>query len=132
MTALDASALLAIVLAEPEAMDFARFIVTQDCVIAAPTVLEAHLRLADQSLDAQRRALDFLLGRSTIEIVAFDAAHLGVARAALVQFGRGSRHRARLNFGDCMAYAVAKKRDIPLLFKGDDFIHTDIEPALRT
>lgn len=44
--------------------------------------------------------------------------------------GRGSKHPAKLNFGDCFAYALARTRNLPLLFKGDDFIHTDIEPAL--
>jgi ribonuclease VapC len=56
-----------------------------------------------------------------------DQAH--IARAAYRDFGKGSGHPARLNFGDCFAYALAKATDEPLLFKGDDFIHTDVEPA---
>ena len=54
-----------------------------------------------------------------------------LARDAWRLFGKGSGHRAQLNFGDCMAYALAKARGEPLLFKGDDFLHTDIEAALK-
>ena len=132
MIALDASALLAIVLAEPEAMRFARLIVSHDSVVAAPTILEAHLKVGAPAFGPVRQALEFLLGSATVQVIAFDAAHLAIAKAALAQYGRGRGHAARLNFGDCMAYAVAKKLDIPLLFKGDDFIHTDIKSALRT
>ena len=52
-------------------------------------------------------------------------------KAPTGRYGRGTGHPARLNMGDCFAYALAKTRNLPLLFKGDDFIHTDIEPALR-
>jgi ribonuclease VapC len=54
-----------------------------------------------------------------------------IARFAYEVYGRLARHPAKLNFGDCMAYAVAKRLNAPLLFKGDDFIHTDIKPAIR-
>ena len=60
------------------------------------------------------------------EIVPFDAVQLVTARQAYREFGRGSGHRASLNMGDCFSYALAKIRGLPLLFKGDDFIHTDI------
>jgi ribonuclease VapC len=53
-----------------------------------------------------------------------------IAAEAAIRFGRGSRHPARLNFGDCLSYAVAKHLGAPLLYKGDDFVHTDIESAL--
>ena len=52
-----------------------------------------------------------------------------IAREAYRDFGRGSGHPARLNFGDCFAYALAKAMNEPLLFKGDDFTHTDLTPA---
>ena len=72
-----------------------------------------------------------LTDRLDMDIVAFDReqAHVGVE--AHRRFGRGSGHPAKLNFGDCFAYALAKTRNLPLLFKGDDFINTDVEPALR-
>lgn len=63
--------------------------------------------------------------------VAFDVDQLAAARVAYSRYGRGSGHPARLNMGDCFSYALAKSRNLPLLFKGDDFIHTDIEPALK-
>ena len=65
-----------------------------------------------------------------IELVAFDVQHALLARAAWQRFGRG-RHPARLNYGDCMAYALAKAERDTLLFKGNDFAQTDIEPALK-
>lgn len=65
-----------------------------------------------------------------IELVAFTPAHALMARAAWQTYGCG-RHPARLNFGDCMAYALAKAEGAPLLFKGNDFAQTDIEPALK-
>ena len=67
---------------------------------------------------------------SRMEILPFTEAHALRARQAWRDFGR-SRHKARLNFGDCIAYATAKEASAPLLFKGDDFPHTDIVPALR-
>ena len=57
-------------------------------------------------------------------------AHAHIAREAYRDFGRGSGHPARLNFGDCFAYALARALNEPLLFKGEDFTHTDITPAL--
>ena len=54
-----------------------------------------------------------------------------VAREAYRDFGRGSGHPARLDFGECFAYALARTSGEPLLFKGDDFVHTDIAPAVR-
>ena len=65
-----------------------------------------------------------------IEIVAVTPEHARIARAAYRDFGKGSGHAARLNFGDCFAYALAVERSEPLLFKGDDFTHTDVRSAL--
>jgi ribonuclease VapC len=56
--------------------------------------------------------------------------HVQIARSAYRDFGKGSGHPAGLNFGDCFAYALASQTDGPLLFKGDDFVHTDLRPAL--
>ena len=65
------------------------------------------------------------------EIVPVTAEHVTLGRAAYRDFGRGSGHRARLNFGDCFAYALARATAEPILFKGDDFTHTDVIPAVR-
>ena len=61
-----------------------------------------------------------------------DEQQVAAARAAYRDYGRGSGHAAGLNFGDCFAYALAREQGAPLLFVGDDFARTDIEPALKT
>lgn len=72
---------------------------------------------------------DGLINEFGIEIVPFTKEHALIARQAYRDFGKGSGHPAKLNFGDSMAYALARSEREPLLFVGNDFIHTDIEPA---
>jgi ribonuclease VapC len=79
--------------------------------------------------EAAWEPLDALLVRLGVEIVAHDAALARIARMAFLRFGKG-RHAARLNFGDCASYALAKAHNVPLLFKGDDFARTDIGMAV--
>ncbi len=74
--------------------------------------------------------LQTLIDGLPLEIIPFDAAQLDLAKAAYAEFGRGSGHAAKLNMGDCFSYALAKALDLPLLFKGNDFGHTDIASAL--
>ena len=83
-------------------------------------------RLRDETVWQE---LDEFIRDAPIEIVAHDRELAEISRLAFIRFGKG-RHPARLNRGDCAAYALAKKRGIPLLFKGSDFAHTDIVPAL--
>jgi ribonuclease VapC len=121
----DSSVLVAIARGEPEAPTFARLIKgAPSASVSAATILETSLVLRDPEaqgfLDATILSLD---------VIAFDARQLGVAREAYQRFGRGSGHRARLNFGDCFSYALAVTTGEPLLFKGDDFRHTDVTPA---
>ena len=130
MIAVDSSALLAIVLDEADAEILAKTLLSQDCLIGAPTALECHFALRRFGKPKLTRTLQHLLSVRTLEIVPFGSAHLRIAKSALDQYGKGLGHRARLNFGDCLAYAVAKLADVPLLFKGDDFVHTDIAAAL--
>jgi ribonuclease VapC len=73
--------------------------------------------------------LDLFIAEWPVEIVPFDGARLSIAREAFRRHGRGSGSKARLNFGDCGTYALAKVRIAPLLFIGDDFGHTDLEAA---
>jgi ribonuclease VapC len=127
--ALDTSAIVAIAMAEAEAPLFARLIGTERCLIGGPTALESHMVLSGIP---RRRGLDVfdkIMSARRLRIVPFDRRLFGHARAAFERFGRG-RHRARLNFGDCMAYAVARAYDVPLLFKGNDFRQTDIPSAI--
>lgn len=129
MIVVDASALLAVVLDEPERPRFRDLMLSYDCLVATPTVLEAHLALDRIRTRNVHRLLDLLLERPNIDIIAFDRQHLRLARAAFEIYGRGRGHPARLNFGDCMSYALARHRDLPLLYKGDDFPHTDVKPV---
>lgn len=73
---------------------------------------------------------DGLLGDLDILIESVTPEQARIAREAYRRFGKGTGHPARLNFGDCFAYALAKDFDEPLLFIGNDFVHTDIRPAL--
>jgi ribonuclease VapC len=123
----DTSALVAILRAEPDADRFARAIEEADAVrISAATYVELGA-VIDQARDpVVSRRVDELLEVGRIEIEALTVEQARVAREAYRDFGRGSGHRAGLNLGDCFAYALAQVSDEPLLFKGDDFTHTDI------
>ena len=76
------------------------------------------------------RTFDEFLARARIQIAPIDETQARVALEARIRFGRGFGHAARLNYSDCFAYALAKTRNLPLLFVGDDFTHTDIVSAL--
>jgi ribonuclease VapC len=126
---IDSSALIAIVLDEPECEHFSELVVLDGgCLIGAPTLLETSMVLSDRkgasTITGLRKTLRML--RIAVEPFRPDDCH--VALGAFLRYGKG-RHRARLNFGDCMAYALAKTRRRKLLYKGGDFSHTDIEPA---
>ena len=127
----DTSALIAILRDEEDAMAWARAIASAAIRrISAATYVET-AAVIDASRDpiASRRFDDLLHeARFAIEPVTEAQAH--IAREAYRDFGRGSGHPARLNFGDCFAYALAKAMNEPLLFKGDDFALTDITSAL--
>lgn len=130
MIALDTSALVAILTKEPEADAFAAVIRSADhVVIGLPTLFELHIVLAGRSGPKASAAAIETLMVPQIKQTAFDHRHGAAAVDAFVRFGKG-RHPARLNFGDCMAYATAKVADCPLLYKGDDFGQTDIRSAL--
>jgi ribonuclease VapC len=127
---LDSSVIVAIALQEPGFFDLAQFIARNDSVVGRPTILETHMVLRDRSGDEGTAILDRFLAYRGIQILDFDERHLGVARKAFDQFGKGRGHPAQLNFGDCMSYAVAKVHGAPLLYKGEDFRQTDIPSAL--
>jgi ribonuclease VapC len=128
--ALDTSALAAIALYESDAASYAEIIAGHRALIGWPTVFELHMVLCSRIGHAQAR--DFVAGilaDSGTRAVSFDAVLFEAAREAFDTYGRRAGAR-RLNFGDCLAYAVAKANNIPLLFKGQDFLVTDIRPAL--
>lgn len=127
----DSSALIAILRREADAASYAAAIESADaCRISAATLLETAI-VVDGSRDPiLSRRLDDLLREAAISIEPFTEAQAQIARQAYRDYGRGSGHPARLNFGDCFAYALARATGEKLLFKGDDFHHTDIAPAL--
>jgi len=127
----DTSALIAILRDERDAMAYARAIANAAIRrISAATYVET-AAVIDASRDpiASRR-FDDLLREARFAIEPVTEAQARIAREAYRDFGRGSGHPARLNFGDCFAYALAKAMNEPLLFKGDDFTRTDITYAL--
>ena len=129
---IDTSALLAILRAEPDAALYAQAIErARSRRVSAAGFLEAAM-VIDASRDpVASRRFDDLLKEAQVTIEPVTEGQARVAREAYRDFGKGSRHRARLNFGDCFAYALAKDLGEPLLFKGADFTHTDVTPALK-
>lgn len=126
----DTSALMAILLGESDADRFAAAIFDADrCAVSAGSWIELSAVIVRRSYDLHDR-LDVLIRRSSIAIDPVTEAQARLGHQAYRDFGIGSGHKARLNFSDCFAYALAKATGEPLLFKGDDFIHTDITPAL--
>lgn len=123
----DSSALIAILKLEEDGPQYERAIERSPVNrISAGTYLEVSM-VIDRARDplVSRRLDEFLAeGAFVIEPVTASQAH--IAREAYRDFGKGSGHRAGLNFGDCFAYALARELNEPLLFKGDDFRHTDI------
>lgn len=129
MIAIDTSAIIAILLREPEADAFLRLILSEPVIVGTPTLVETCMVLEGKLLGRERETVDRFLAESLIDIVSFDASMFEAAADAFLRYGKGRGHPAKLNFGDCMAYAVAKAHGVPLLFKGRDFIHTDLVPA---
>ena len=128
----DTSALIAILRDEPEAPACAKAIeAASGRRISAANFVEAAI-VIDASRDpvASRRFED-LVREAQIVVEPVTEAQARIARDAYRDFGKGSGHPARLNFGDCFAYALARDTGEPLLFKGEDFVHTDVAPALR-
>lgn len=127
MIVVDTSVLIAILKQEPEGETLLELIDSADhVVIGTPTFFE-YLMVSTGSLGAEQESdARALLDELGVEIIAWTREHADFAMAAFVRFGKG-RHSASLNFGDCMAYALAKALDAPLLFKGNDFAATDVK-----
>ncbi len=127
----DTSALLAILLDESERPEFEQAI-SKDLLprISAASYLEAGIVIDGQGSARRSRLLDSYLAAAEMTIEPLTAEQALIARQAYRDYGRGSGHPARLNFGDCMSYALARAHDEELLFKGNDFTHTDVRAAL--
>ena len=127
---IDSSAIVAIMLGEPEAPLFA-YAIEQDHIrlLSAVSALEINVVMGNRKGPAAIREFDLLLHRTAIEIVPFTGEQFELARAAWLKYGKG-RHSAALNLGDCCAYALARVSGESLLAKGKDFIRTDLRMVL--
>jgi ribonuclease VapC len=123
---LDSSILVGIIRGEPDASRMLDILDSDECAIGAPTLVEARLWCAINLRTGASDWLEHFVDEEPATIVPFSRDMADVASQAFRAFGRGSGHPARLNFGDCMAYAVAAVMRAPLLFKGGDFGHTDV------
>jgi len=127
----DTSAVLAILKMEPEATAFAQAIEATSTVrISAATWLELCIVADGYRNPAIRTRLDQILENPVIVIEPVTAEQAQIARQAYRDYGKGSGHPANLNYGDCFSYALARAKREPILFKGDDFIHTDLHNAV--
>jgi len=128
---IDTSALLAILRDEPDATLYAEAIqVVESRRLSAVSFVEAAVAVDGGRDPVASRGFDELLQEAQIIVTPITEAQARIARDAYRDFGRGSGHPAKLNFGDCFAYALAKATGEPLLFKGKDFVHTDVKRAL--
>ena len=128
MIVIDSSAVVATLM--PEA-DEERYVISMRManarVMSAANYLECAIVMT--RIAGSREAVDHWLDRFDVDVVPVDLALARLAADAFARYGRG-RHAARLNYGDCFAYALAAARDVPLLYKGSDFAMTDIQSAL--
>jgi len=124
----DTSAIVAVLRAEPSAEIYVRLIATAPVArVSAGTYVELGIVIDGARNPVMSGAVDRFLEESRIVIEPLTESQARIARTAYQHFGRGSGHPARLNMGDCFAYALARELGEPLLFKGDDFALTDIE-----
>jgi ribonuclease VapC len=127
MIAVDTSAIIAIIQGEHEEERLRTALeTTNGALISTANLLELQLVISGARAIAIWPDVQALLDKYEIVAHPFDEQQLKIAREAVLRFGRG-RHEAKLNFGDCFAYALAKSEGIPLLFTGNDFTRTDVE-----
>jgi ribonuclease VapC len=128
---IDTSALVAILRDEPDSFTYARAIeAASRRRVSAVSFVEAAVVLDGSSDPVVSRRFDELFATAELIVEPVTPDQAKIAREAYRDFGKGSGHPARLNFGDCFAYALAKATGEPLLFKGDDFGRTDLKSAL--
>ncbi|MDR0627313.1 MAG: type II toxin-antitoxin system VapC family toxin [Bifidobacteriaceae bacterium] len=131
---IDTSAIACVLKSEPDrnrVMD--RLVAGDPLRMSTGTASELHVVVTRWVKPVAHAKIDYFLASLGVELVAYDARQLETFRRAYRLYGRGGHNDslARLNFGDCFAYALAKVTGEPLLFIGDDFTHTDLVPALR-
>lgn len=129
MIVVDASALVAIGDDEPDKDVYVRALMSDECIISNINYVETGIILISRRRLLAKPDFDHWLSRLRVAVRQTDDL-AEPALEAYLTYGRGF-HRARLNLADCFAYALAKALDAPLLYKGDDFVFTDIRPALQ-
>ncbi len=128
----DTSALVAILRQEPEHSVFEKILDDAESLrISAANYLELSIVIDSRRDPALSREIDDLLDRFSIEVEPVTVEQALIAREAYRDYGRGSGHAANLNFGDCFSYALARAKREPILYKGDDFGHTDLRSAVE-
>ena len=127
MIVVDSSALVAIYRDEPGYERFVAVMASTPSAVPASCYLESVMALS--RWPGSRGWLDRLIARERMTLIALDETIARLAADAFARFGRGTGHPARLNFGDCLSYATARALGAPLLFKGEDFGHTDVAAA---
>jgi ribonuclease VapC len=128
----DSSALVAILKNEPEAEAFSAAMEAAKSVrISAATYLETHIVVDGYRNPILTARLEEIFENPGIVVEPVTAEQAKIARQAYRDYGKGSGHPASLNFGDCFSYALARDKREPILFKGDDFVHTDLRPAVE-
>lgn len=129
----DSSALVAIAAGEPLATELLDALVGGgDCRISAATWLEASVVIDARRDPVASRRFEALVEAVGLRVEPVTESQARIGRQAYRDFGRGSGHPAKLNFGDCFSYALATERREPLLYVGEDFVHTDVRSALET
>ena len=127
----DSSAVVAVLRGEDDARTYHRALLEAGSGrISAANYVESGLVIDGRRDPVLSHELDRYLSTMRVEVVALTVAQAQLARAAHRDYGRGSGHPAKLNLGDCFAYALARSRGEPLLFKGTDFAQTDVKAAL--
>ena len=127
----DTSAFMAILLKEEDATRHRNaLLAAEQVLISTATAVELHIVVTAKLGSEGILRLDRLLILPLFKIVPVDQRQMVIAGQAYERFGKG-RHRAKLNYGDLFSYALAKSSNLPLLFKGDDFSETDLEPCLK-
>jgi ribonuclease VapC len=128
---IDSSALIALLLGEPETVSFVEAIAAAPSrLVSASSYLETAIVIGGRLGPGALEKLDRLLDELAIDVIPFSKEQAVLAIAAYRRFGKGSGHPANLNFGNSFSYALAKFVDEPLLFKGDDFLRTDLVPVI--
>jgi ribonuclease VapC len=129
--AIDTSAMVAVLKGEAEAEAFVEIMVEAErCFLSAVGLFETSMLIIGRGRPELADGLDAFVEQRAIEIVSYDRELAHESRAAFIRFGKG-RHPARLNFGDCVSYALAQVRGLPLLYKGENFAKTDVVSAAR-